>query len=431
MSQEHDETLKNDGQLENTESTLDTQEPDLYQDDPNNEDGEKEQQGEELSKEDHPDLDTETLNMMNDDEFTEYLESGKLPDSVVAKKQGKGQEGEDGNRNLSDPDVDESSSGLGSNRNKPDGSGNIEDANKQTTTKSNEAVQNKGQESTKGKKNEVPKGQEEVNYKSVYDKIFSPFKANGKDIKPETVDDVISLMQQGANYTKKMQAMAPMRKIFESINKAGITNDDLNFLIDVYKGNQDAIKTLLSKHKVDPMELDMDSTNYQAGNNMATDEDVEYSDALDDIQSSIPKIQEIINTRWDTKSKKEILSKPEYIRALHEEIQYGRFDVAQERLEIAKTFGRYKGVSDLEAYQDIVAQMIKEHDEQSGKKPVTTTKTTPNTPTTKKPDPNKAKAAPTSAKATSNSHSNQLNAEDIFNMSDADFERLAAHRLVS
>ena len=88
-------------------------------------------------------------------------------------------------------------------------------------------------------------------------------------------------MRMGANYTKKMQLMAPLKKAAESLSRADIKEDDLNFLIDVHKGDKEAIKKLLTKHNVDPMELDLDSTNYVPKNNIVSDEDVEYSNILD------------------------------------------------------------------------------------------------------------------------------------------------------
>ena len=38
-------------------------------------------------------------------------------------------------------------------------------------------------------------------------KLFAPFKANGKDIKVDSVEEAIALMQMGANYSKKMAGL--------------------------------------------------------------------------------------------------------------------------------------------------------------------------------------------------------------------------------
>ena len=264
---------------------------------------------------------------------------------------------------------------------------------------------------------------QEVDYKSIYEQVFKPFKANGKEITPKSVEDIISLMQMGANYTKKMQLMAPMKKVVQSIDNAKIDEQELNFLIDVSKGDKEAIKQLLIKHKIDPLEIDLDGDNtYSPRNNIASDEDVEFNDTLMDIHDSLPRIQEILNNTWDDNSKKAILKDPRLMRALHEEVQMGRFDEVQKRLEAEKTFGRYKGVSDVDAYIDLVSKMEQERMK---------TKTQPETPTkteSTKKIPDKSKAAPTKGKTSKSSSS--LTAKDLLSMSDDEFNKLSERDLV-
>ena len=264
---------------------------------------------------------------------------------------------------------------------------------------------------------------QEVDYKSIYEQVFKPFKANGKEITPKSVEDIISLMQMGANYTKKMQLMAPMKKVVQSLDNAKIDEQELNFLIDVSKGDKEAIKQLLIKHKIDPLEIDLDGDNtYSPRNNIASDEDVEFNDTLMDIHDSLPRIQEILNNTWDDNSKKAILKDPRLMRALHEEVQMGRFDEVQKRLEAEKTFGRYKGVSDVNAYIDLVSKMEQER---------MNTKIQPETPirteSTKK-IPDKSKAAPTKGKTSKSSSS--LTAKDLLSMSDDEFNKLSERDLV-
>ena len=264
---------------------------------------------------------------------------------------------------------------------------------------------------------------QEVDYKSIYEQVFKPFKANGKEITPKSVEDIISLMQMGANYTKKMQLMAPMKKVVQSLDNAKIDEQELNFLIDVSKGDKEAIKQLLIKHKIDPLEIDLDGDNtYSPRNNIASDEDVEFNDTLMDIHDSLPRIQEILNNTWDDNSKKAILKDPRLMRALHEEVQMGRFDEVQKRLEAEKTFGRYKGISDVDAYIDLVSKMEQERMK---------TKTQPETPTkteSTKRIPDKSKAAPTKGKTSKSSSS--LTAKDLLSMSDDEFNKLSERDLV-
>lgn len=331
-------------------------------------------------------LTKEQLDAMSDEEFTQFMEEGKLPDSTKSEQKS-----------------------LVKVISKPESKAKTD---KESTKPEGEDV-----------KETPPK---DVDYETVYKDIFKPFKANGKDITPRTVEDVVQLMQMGANYTKKMQLMAPLKKAAESLSRADIKEDDLNFLINVHKGDKEAIKKLLTKHNVDPMELDLDSTNYVPKNNIVSDEDVEYSNILDDIRDSLPKIQEIMTSTWDTKSKEALLKDPNLMRALHEEIAIGRFDNVQAQLEIEKTFGRYKGKSDVEAYIDLVTKLAAK--EQSNHQPDGTNKPTPKADVPTKPIPDKTKAAPIRTKATN--QGSTLTAKDIFSMSEDQFAKLSIRDLV-
>ena len=296
------------------------------------------------------------------------------------------------------------------------------DVPKDTNKRKSDAVDDKLKDQNTDKEPTKVDNQE-VDYKSIYEQVFKPFKANGKEITPKSVEDIISLMQMGANYTKKMQLMAPMKKVVQSLDNAKIDEQELNFLIDVSKGDKEAIKQLLIKHKIDPLEIDLDGDNtYSPRNNIASDEDVEFNDTLMDIHDSLPRIQEILNNTWDDNSKKAILKDPRLMRALHEEVQMGRFDEVQKRLEAEKTFGRYKGVSDVNAYIDLVSKMEQERMK---------TKTQPETPTkteSTKKIPDKSKAAPTKGKTSKSSSS--LTAKDLLSMSDDEFNKLSERDLV-
>ena len=264
--------------------------------------------------------------------------------------------------------------------------------------------------------------QPQINYEEVVKQIFSPFKANGKEIAPRTVEDVVQLMQMGANYTKKMQSIAPMRKAVESLSNAGIDSEEkLSYLIDLYKGDKEAIKQLLKNNQIDAMDLDLDEINYNPNKqNIASDADVKFAETLSNINESLPQIQNIIDKQWDAESKKILLSDPRALQALHEEIQMGRFEPVQKQLEVERTFGRYQGVPDIQAYIDILNRMSAQEQyqqqmQEQQKKP-------------SKNVPDKRKAAPTRAKAKSGGTS--LTPKDLFSMSDEEFEKLSIKDLV-
>ena len=387
MSQTNEVDTLEQEELQNTDTELGGNNNDTEPDNSTNTDvtPDNDTQPEE-SLEDDDKLTKEQLDAMSDEEFTRFMEEGKLPEPTKGEQK---------------PLVKVIS--------KPEPKAKTD---KEPTKPEDEDVK------------ETPS--KDIDYEAVYKDIFKPFKANGKDITPRTVEDVIQLMQMGANYTKKMQLMAPLKKAAESLSRADIKEDDLNFLIDVHKGDKEAIKKLLTKHNVDPMELDLDSTNYVPKNNIVSDEDVEYSNILDDIRDSLPKIQEIMTSTWDTKSKEALLKDPNLMRALHEEIAMGRFDNVQAQLEIEKTFGRYKGKSDVEAYIDLVTKLAAK--EQSNHQPDGTNKPTPKADVPTKPIPDKTKAAPIRTKATN--QGSTLTAKDIFSMSEDQFAKLSIRDLV-
>lgn len=341
---------------------------------------------------------SDDLANMSDSQFEEYLQSGKIPNvnnTDVSDKEDK----ED--KETTSEEKDNETEEVEVDINDVDVKDNKEQKEDSSSTDNNPTI----------------------DYKAAYETIFKPFKANGKEITPRNVDDVINLMQMGANYTKKMQVIAPMKKVIESLNKAEIDEENLNFLIDVYKGDKEAIKKLLKKHSVDPIELDLDETNYVPKNNIVSDEDVEFSNVIDDIRDSLPKIQDIINSKWDKNSKDKLLSDPRLLRALHEEIQYGRFDKIQAQVEMEKMFGRYRGVSDLDAYIDIVTKVVQKESQQ----PEPKVEPKPE-PKVTRSIPDKTKAAPTKTKSTTKSN---LTAKDILSMSEEDFNKLNIDDLYS
>ena len=384
-----------DEDIQNTNTKLDEVNDDNDISDTNsvNDNNSDEGYNESINEDDIDSISKEQLDSLNDDEFTEYLNTGKLPNHIKT------------------------------NSNK-----NIKEDIKDTTVNTESITNSVKQEQVEKQKQEDIKEEtatDTIDYKAVYDSIFKPFKANGKTIAPRNAEDVISLMQMGANYTKKMQLMAPMKRAVESLNKAGINEEELNFLIDIHNGDKEAIKNLLKKNEIDPIDLDMEDTKYIPKNNIASDEDVEFSETLMDVESSLPKIQEILNKTWDSKSKQLVLKDPKLMVALHQEIEMGRFDEVQQRLEIEKTFGRYKGVSDIEAYIDLVTKMVNE----KARTPVAETKHVDKQPETiTKSIPDKTKAAPVRSKP--KNQGSTLTAKDLFSMSEEEFNKLSINDLI-
>lgn len=362
---------------------------------------------------------------LNDDEFLQFLEGKKDVDTRTtdADTAGRGSESS-GTTKSGKPDRDRNPDGTY--RASSERPGTHPGFQKQARSKAeSESGESQGEQTAQSGKS--PEGRMDlheqkkgpIDYKEVYESIFKPFKANGKDITPRDTKDVISLMQMGANYTKKMQEIAPLRKVVESLSMAGIKKDeDISFLIDLHKGEKEAIKKLLKDHNIDPIsDLDMDETNYVAHTkNLARDRDIEWNETYEDIKDSLGKISEVMD-KWDRNSKEFLLSDPKNMRALHDEIQMDRFDKVQSMVELEKTFGRYRGVPDIEIYFEMLNRL------NSGKtqKPTDTPDVKRNL-TPKRIIPDKKEAAPVRIKGTSSTAA--VSKSEMASMSDDEFMKL-------
>ena len=281
--------------------------------------------------------------------------------------------------------------------------GTQEDSDDSNTTESSESIQANESSDT------------DVNYEEVYKQIFKPFKANGKEITPKSVEDVVSLMQMGSNYEKKMAQIKPMRKIAKSLEKANIGEEEVNFLIDVYKGNSEAVKKLLKKLNIDPYDLDVDEINYNPSDNMVTEESLEFGELLDDLKTSphFSDMYKALSTEWDAASRYKILGDKNLLTAFHNEFSSGRFRQIQDVVDYERAMGRLKGLNDLDAYVYI------QKDLESKQKPNTAQST--NTSVTK--NNSKYAAQPTKGRS-SNSKASSIKPSDLLKMSDEEFSKL-------
>jgi hypothetical protein len=258
----------------------------------------------------------------------------------------------------------------------------------------------------------------DIDYKKAYEELFKPIKVGNKEIKPESVEDAIALMKKGiSSSTERTANIKPLKKISQSLDRAGINEEELNFLIDIHKGDTEAIKTLLKKHSIDPLDLDLDGVAYIPKENIVDESAVDISLSLDEIKASshYDKVKEVIN-RWDSESQKALFSNIQLLKGLHDEIAVGRFDEVQKMADYNRAVGRVLNTaSDLDAY----ITTLKEYE----KKRPTPVQTKPVLKPVKTAGDKKA-AAPTQKKAAVSKDS--VTPKDIMSMSDEEFMKLKA-----
>ena len=223
---------------------------------------------------------------------------------------------------------------------------------------SSDKVVEGNQESTPKARSDDSKAEEAaVDYEAVYKKLTAPFKANGREIQIKDVDDVISLMQMGANYNKKMAALKPNLKLMKLLENNGLLSEEkLSFLIDLDKKNPEAISKLIKDSGVDPLDLDAEKAgDYKPTVRKIDDRELELDAVLDEIQDteSYSRTLDVVSNQWDGASKNVIANAPQLLKVINSHVQSGVYDLIVKEIEREKMFGRLSGLSDIEAYRQV------------------------------------------------------------------------------
>lgn len=271
--------------------------------------------------------------------------------------------------------------------------------------------------------------QKPLNAKKQLEQLFAPFKANGKEINVNNVEDAISLMQMGANYNKKMAGLKPNLKLMKMLQNNGLLDEGkLSKLIDLDKKNPAAIKNLIKESGIDiydfaEEEENKDQTEYEPNTYTVDDKEFALDEALNAIQDSptYNKTVDTISNKWDAASKSRVYEDPDIIGVINSHMSSGVYDQIMTIVENERTLGRLTDKSDLDAYQhvgDILSSQGAFEKGQSGvqKNNLTTAK--------RSSDP-KLKNRKRAASTTRASSKTPVPTIDPLAMSDEEFEKLA------
>lgn len=190
-----------------------------------------------------------------------------------------------------------------------------------------------------------------------FQKLSVPFKADGKDFSIRSAEDAIRLMQQGVNYSRRMQELKPMKALNRMLHDNDLADQQkLNFAIDLMRGDKAAITQLLKSHKIDPMDLDTEKdSGYQARNYAGNTQDNEFRDALDEAIAT-PEGSALvshIHSDWDMESKRRLREDPSIIGNLHQMKAAGVYDKVVDELNYQKSIGYLIGVPFLKAFDEV------------------------------------------------------------------------------
>jgi hypothetical protein len=173
---------------------------------------------------------------------------------------------------------------------------------------------------------------EEQSDKSVEPEVtensLKPVRANGIDIPVRSIDEVYQLASMGANYKKKMKDIAPFRQSVSAMKEHNLTNEDIALLIDIKKGDKDALAKVIKDSKIDALDLDTENIKYEA-KLYGDDETTSNLKDIEDVISKDPEYKttvNVVNNLWDTKSQEKLASNPDLIERLHYDVKNGIYE---------------------------------------------------------------------------------------------------------
>ena len=150
-------------------------------------------------------------------------------------------------------------------------------------------------------------------------------KANGKEFEM-TLDELKQTASKGMDYLKKTTALKPYRTMIAAMEENKVSPEDINLLIDLKKGNKEAIAKLIKENEVDVYDLP-EANDYKPQEYRQSETALEMKEVL----STISKDAEFSRTSeiyaaFDEQTKAFLNEDPSRIVGLHNDVKTGVFD---------------------------------------------------------------------------------------------------------
>jgi hypothetical protein len=193
-----------------------------------------------------------------------------------------------------------------------------------------------------------------------YKKLFQPIKANGTEIQPDP-DKMIQLVQLGSKYYADREKVKPKLELVNMLEKAGVNDKEkLTLALDIVNGNKEALSKFLKDNEIDPIDLDLEESQYNPNINKYYDPQesklkevegqLEGSKFYDAITKTVASI--------DEQSQEKLLQEPEKLLAINAHMETGLYDQIIQKMNEEKMFGVGLNESFIDKYERIGLQLI-------------------------------------------------------------------------
>lgn len=212
-------------------------------------------------------------------------------------------------------------------------------------------------------KPDAPKAPTADDHKALYDLVLGqPIKANGKEIKLQSPDEVVKLVQMGLNYTKKMQSLQGSLRVVKMLENNQLLDEaKLSHLIDISKGDAGAIQKLLADTGFNPMEADAEkAASYKPTDHRVTEAEMSFEAVLDEVQQSSAGVELIseVHGQWDAESKRALFQEPTILSLLAAQKANGLYTQITSEVDRLRALGEIKPeIPFLQAYHAVGAML--------------------------------------------------------------------------
>ena len=208
-----------------------------------------------------------------------------------------------------------------------------------------------------------------VDYKAFYDAVVNTdFTVNGKTSRGfSDPKKIIQSMQMAGGYSEKMAGFKKYRPYMAPLQDRGMLEDQTKFdlAMNIIDGDKEAIKQHLQSLSIDPLDLDMESIQYEGKAATASTASLVVDDAIDRAKSGgyEDRFRNVIGKEWDTESFNEFVENPQVRTDLLDHMESGAYDKVTDKMaEMSRLDhnGAFGNMSTISKYRAAVAKLQSE-----------------------------------------------------------------------
>ena len=168
-------------------------------------------------------------------------------------------------------------------------------------------------------------------------------------------------------FSEKMAGFKKYRPYMTPLQDRGMLDDQTKFdlAMNIIDGDKEAIKQHLEALKIDPLDLDMESIQYEGKATTASPASLVVDDAIERAKSGgyEDRFRQVIGKDWDTESFNEFVDNPQVRSDLLEHMETGAYDKVTDRMaEMSRLDhnGAFGNMSTISKYRAAVTALQKE-----------------------------------------------------------------------